>query len=180
MIVPLTPVVIGGLSSCKCFSVSTNLSNWIIYLRVCSCEMMQLRIYDSSSHRSLYKERTYKSRLDYQRKVKSTVNEMIATCALPPSAKNLVVTTPHTSRFYLLPKIHKPNNPGRPIVSACSCPTENISAYLDEVLAPFVQSLPTYAKDTNHALHIFDSFRFNTATPGHHFLSPWTSSHSTQ
>ena len=48
---------------------------------------------------------------DYQRKVKSTVNEMIATCALPPSAKNLVVTTPHTSRFYLLPKIHKPNNP---------------------------------------------------------------------
>ena len=36
---------------------------------------------------------------DYQRKVKSTVNEMIAMCALPPSAKNLVVTTPHTSRF---------------------------------------------------------------------------------
>jgi len=49
---------------------------------------------------------------DYQQKVKSTVNEMIATCALPPSAKNLAVTTPHTSRFYLLPKMHKPNNPG--------------------------------------------------------------------
>ena len=95
---------------------------------------------------------------------------MIATCALPPSAKNLVVTTPHTSRFYLLPKIHKPNNPGQPIVSACSCPTENISAYLDEVLSPFVKSLPTYVKDTNHALHIFDSFRFDTATPGQHFL----------
>ena len=107
---------------------------------------------------------------DYQRKVKSTVNEMIAKCALPPSAKNLVVTTPHISRFYLLPKIHKPNNPGRPIVSAYSCPTEKISAYLDEVLAPFVKSLPTYVKDTNHALHIFDSFRFDTATPGYHFL----------
>ena len=78
---------------------------------------------------------------DYQWKVKSTVNEMIAKCALPPSAKNLVVTTLHTSRFYLLLKIHNPNNPGRPIVSACSCPTENISAYLDEVLAPFVKSL---------------------------------------
>ncbi|XP_074608682.1 uncharacterized protein LOC141863093 [Acropora palmata] len=105
-----------------------------------------------------------------QRKVKSTINDMIATCALPPSAKNLVLTTPHTSRFYLLPMIHNPNNPGRPIVSACSCPTENISAYLDEVLAPFVKSVPTYVKDTNHALHIFDSFRFDTATPGHHFL----------
>ena len=107
---------------------------------------------------------------DYQWKVKSTVNEMIATCTLPPSAKNLVVTTLHTSRFYLLPKIHKPNNPGRPIVSACSWPTENISAYLNEVLAPFAKSLPTYVKDTNHALHIFDSFRFDTATPGNHFL----------
>ena len=95
---------------------------------------------------------------------------MIATCALPPSAKNLDLATPHTSRFYLLPKKEKPNNPGRPIVSACSCPTENISAYLDEVLAPFVKSLPTYVKDTNHALHLFYSFRFDIATPRHHFL----------
>ena len=66
--------------------------------------------------------------------------------------------------------MHKPNNPERPIVSACSCPTENISAYLDGVLTPFVKSLPTYVKDTNHALHIFDSFRFDTATPGNQFL----------
>ena len=107
---------------------------------------------------------------EYQQKVKSTVNDMIATCALPPSGKHLVVTTPRTSRFYLLPKIHKPNNPGRPIVSACSCPTENISAYLDEVLAPFVRTLPTYVKDTNHALNIFDSFSFDTTDPGHRFL----------
>jgi len=45
-----------------------------------------------------------------QLKVKSTINDMIAMCALPPSAKNLILTTPHTSRFYLLLKIHKPNN----------------------------------------------------------------------
>ena len=114
-----------------------------------------------------------------QRKVKSTINDMIATCALPPSNKNLVLTTPHTSRFYLLPKIHKPNNPGRPIVSACSCPTENISAYLDEVLAPFVKSLPTYVKDTNHALHIFDSDLIPLLQVITSF-SPWTSSHFTQ
>ena len=61
----------------------------------------------------------------------------------------------------ILPKIHKPNNPGRPIVSACCCPTENISAYLDEVMAPFVKQLPTYVKDTNHALSIFNSFTFD-------------------
>jgi hypothetical protein len=29
-------------------------------------------------------------------------------------------------RFYLLPKIHKENNPGRPMVSANDHPTENV------------------------------------------------------
>lgn len=33
-----------------------------------------------------------------------------------------------------------------------------------------MKSLPTYVKDTNHALHIFDSFRFETASPDHRFL----------
>ena len=89
---------------------------------------------------------------------------MIATCVLPPSAKHFVVNTPRTSRFYLLTKIHKPNNPVRPIVPACSCLTENISAYPNEVLAPFVRSLFIYVKDTNQALHIFDSFRLDTTT----------------
>ena len=49
------------------------------------------------------------------------------------------------------------HDPGLPIVSACNCPTENISAYHDEVLAPIVKSLPTYVNDTNHALHIIAS-----------------------
>lgn len=31
----------------------------------------------------------------------------------------------------MLPKVHKPNNPGRPIVSACEGPTERISEYID-------------------------------------------------
>ena len=70
---------------------------------------------------------------------------------LPSTARNLFVTTPKTSTFYLKPKIHKPNNPGRPIISACSCPTELISSFLDKKMAPFVKSLPTYIKDTNYA-----------------------------
>ena len=96
-----------------------------------------------------------------QKIVKNTIKDMIASCELPPMAKHLVVTTLCTSRFYMLPKIHKPNNPGHPIVSACCCPTENISAYLDEVMAPFVKQLPTYVKDASHALSIFDSFTFD-------------------
>ena len=80
---------------------------------------------------------------------------------LPPSATNLIVEHPRTSKFYLLPKIHKPDNPGRPTVSTCSCPTELLAVYLDHVTAPFVQSLDTYVKDTTHMLNILDSFCFS-------------------
>ena len=58
-------------------------------------------------------------------------------------------------QFYILPKTHKPFDaslplgyPGRPIVSACSSSTENISKYLDYVLNPVMQHLPSYVKDT--------------------------------
>ena len=66
-----------------------------------------------------------------QKIVKDTVNKLILEQKLPSTARNLFVTTPKTSTFYLKPKIHKPNNPGRPIISACSCPTELISSFLD-------------------------------------------------
>ena len=62
----------------------------------------------------------------------------------------------------MLPKIHKINNPGRPIVSAVSCLT-----YLDHLLTPIVQQLPTYVKDSPATLRIFKNFR---STGAHHYL----------
>ena len=47
------------------------------------------------------------------------------------------------------------------IVLACSCPTELISSYLDKVVTPIVKSLPSYIKDSNHALEIFRNYNFN-------------------
>ena len=95
-----------------------------------------------------------------QQIVKSTINDLIVKQELPATASNLIITTPRTSCIYFLPKIHKPNNPGRPIVSACSCPTELISSYLDKIMAPIVRSLPSYVKDSQHALQIFRDFNF--------------------
>ena len=86
---------------------------------------------------------------------------------LPPKAKYLIFDQPRTLKFYMLPKIHKPDNPGRPIVSACNCPTSNISAYLDSVMAPLVKQLPTYVKDSSHALQILESFSY---TGSHRYL----------
>ena len=60
---------------------------------------------------------------------------------------------PKCSNFYILPKIRKPGNPGRPLVSSCSCPTNVISKYLSDILKPIVRALPTFVKDTNHALN---------------------------
>ena len=52
------------------------------------------------------------------------------------------------SRFYILPKIHKPGNPGRPIVSSCGSPTQGISHFVDYHLASLVQKIPSYIRDT--------------------------------
>ena len=49
--------------------------------------------------------------------VKNTINDLLAKQELPATAKNLTITTPRTSCIYFLPKMHKPNNPGRPIVT---------------------------------------------------------------
>ena len=120
-------------------------------------------LYDAEAHKQLSDGRFYE-RLDhnpvkeYQQVIKSAVKQMIENNELPPLAKNLVLQTPRTSRFYLLPKIHKENNSGRPIVSACNSPTENIASYLDMVMSPLVCNLKTYVKDTNHALEILSTF----------------------
>ena len=89
--------------------------------------------------------------------VRSFTQQAMEAKQLPPSATSLVVECPRTSKFYLLPKIHKPGNPGRPTVSACARPTEKLALYLDKVTAPFVRGLESYVKDTTHMLNILDS-----------------------
>ncbi|XP_071150518.1 uncharacterized protein [Mytilus edulis] len=59
---------------------------------------------------------------------------------------------PKPGRFYLLPKIHKANNPGRPIVSANGHLTEKISEFVDFHLRQHVEDLPSHIKDTTDYL----------------------------
>ena len=53
---------------------------------------------------------------------------------------------PRIPTFYLLPKIHKQNNPGRPIVNGIGSVIEKISAYVDTFLRRFVPRIPSYIK----------------------------------
>ena len=133
-----------------------------LYIAEANCQLSDGSFYERLDHDHLKEN---------QNVVKATITEMIRDNKLPPSAKGLIVPTPQTSRFYLLPRIHKEGNPGRPIVSACCCPTENIAPYLDQIMGPLVRNLGTYVKDTNHALKISNDFHFNNTTTGERFLN---------
>ena len=64
----------------------------------------------------------------------------------------LINSVARAGRFYLLPKIHKTNCPGRPVISGCNTPTEKISAFVDQQLKPLVPQISSYVKDTNDFL----------------------------
>ena len=57
-----------------------------------------------------------------------------------------------SGRFYLLPKIHKVNNPGRSIVSANEHPTLHFR--------PHVEAIPSYLKDTTDYLLKWNPWTF--------------------
>ena len=72
---------------------------------------------------------------------------------LPPYAHLfLTYKFPRIPLLYLLPKIHKRDNPGRPIISAVGGPTEKISAFVDSILRPLVVTLPSFVKNTTDFL----------------------------
>ena len=62
-------------------------------------------------------------------------------------------STLKVSRLYLLPKLHKQGIPGRPIVSSCGSPTENIFRFVDYFLQPLTRALPSYVWGTTDFLH---------------------------
>ena len=61
-------------------------------------------------------------------------------------------TQARTPYLYLLPKIHKPNIPGRPIISGCGGPTVKLSQYADYLLKPLLHYIPSYIQDTTDFL----------------------------
>ena len=111
----------------------------------------------AEAHKQLSDGRFYKC-LDhdpvkeYQQVIKSAIKQMIEANELTASAKNLVLQTPRTSCFYLLPNIHKENDLGRPIVSACNYPTDNIASYLDMVISPLCVIFKHTSRGSNSAM----------------------------
>ena len=53
-----------------------------------------------------------------------------------------------TGQFYLLPKIHKKNIPGRPICSSVTHPTSRIRKFVDAHIKKYVPTTKSYIRDT--------------------------------
>ena len=58
--------------------------------------------------------------------------------------------------FYTLTKIHKPIPVGRPIISGCDGPKEQISAFVDRLIQPIAKQ-DSYLKDTTDFLNFIES-----------------------
>ncbi|XP_074804365.1 uncharacterized protein LOC141984839 [Natator depressus] len=91
----------------------------------------------------------------YQKKLHHLLNK------LPEKAQEQIcIDTPLEPRpgvFSLLPKIHKPGNPGRPIISGIGTLTAGLSGYVDSLLRPFATSTPSYLRDTTDFLRKLQS-----------------------
>ena len=69
------------------------------------------------------------------------------------TTKGLLNKDPKTAQLYLLPKIHKKDVPGRPIIAAIGSPTERISSFVDHNIKLLAQQQPSYLKDTKEFLN---------------------------
>ena len=79
-----------------------------------------------------------------QKRVTEYVKRMFNNKLIDQKTKQyLAQNDPRPERFYILPKIHKVNNPGRPIVSYNNHPTERISQFVDYFLKPLVYTVPS-------------------------------------
>lgn len=86
---------------------------------------------------------------EHEQLINQCINNMIDNGDLEKDIGQLLRSTDsRTPIFYMLPKIHKPNNPGRPVVSSVNSHTEKLSAYVDEFLRPLAEKLPSHIRDT--------------------------------
>jgi hypothetical protein len=104
----------------------------------------------------------------------------------PLNVKLLCLSTNASNWTRHSPKIHKVNNPGRPIVSANGHPTEKISEFVDFHLRPHVEALPSHLKDITDYLQKMESMNplpsgtilvsmDVTSLWGAHLLKQWVS-----
>lgn len=75
--------------------------------------------------------------------------------------KYLIQENPRPGQFYMLMKTHKPNHPGRPIISGIGTNTEYISEFIDEQIKSTALRAPSYIKDSSHFLNLVNNIQID-------------------
>ena len=74
------------------------------------------------------------------------------------TVEGLKVINPKTPKFFITPKIHRENNPGRPVINSINCHTSDTSRFVYYHLQPLVREIPSYIKDTNDFVNKINNF----------------------
>ena len=96
-----------------------------------------------------YQQLDHDPTIDYSREIREVLWDLLNDDLIDDDMMEyLDVEKARPGRFYILPKIHKPLIPGRPICSSNNHPTERISEFVDYHIRKYVFSLPSYVRDT--------------------------------
>ena len=120
------------------------------YIKEVNCQLS-----DKSNYKTLQPDPT----LQGNKMVSDTLGQFKNKNLLPKkTAEGLKVINPKTSEFYIIPKIHKENNPRRPVINSINCRTSEILCFIDHLLRPLVREIPSYIKDTSDFVNKINDF----------------------
>ncbi|XP_053549739.1 uncharacterized protein LOC128641198 [Bombina bombina] len=124
------------------------IQDYVCYKREIMSQLEDSKVYEKLPNNPTQK---FKSKID------EYLNQLKKENQISPSLLSyLQVEHPIVPVLYTLPKVHKhPSKPpGRPIVSARGSILQPIATYLDRMLQPFVQMIPSYLKDSIELIKI--------------------------
>ena len=84
------------------------------------------------NHYNFYRKLDHNPIQEHVNLINNTLDEFKGNNELSPDiADGLKPLEPKTPRLYMLPKIHKEGNPGRPAVSSVNCHSSKMSKFVD-------------------------------------------------
>ena len=110
----------------------------------------QRQLSDTSSYLKLPSDPSDK----YARELTKLVNRVHKNGTITDEMKaHATLEENRPGRLYLLPKVHKPGTPGRPVISCSGALTENISEIVDYLVKPLLPHVTSYLRDTKDFVH---------------------------
>ena len=101
------------------------------------------------NNKGFYKEISNEPTELNRKKAKNAIKELKSGRLLDKKiATNLGVQEEKASTFYMFPKKHKPENPGRPLINPINYHTASLSRYFDHHLQPHIKELKAFFKDS--------------------------------